>query len=218
LDAPLTGAHTIEIVNNCPSRTAGNKDRVTFWDFEITGYIVNEVAPVISYPESTADFSKFSANTSYSAYTSNGWKTTNAAIFQGGASDSAPTFKCIGSTSATKAVCLNGKTSGKGTLTSPTLTNGLSKLTFNYANVYSENNGVDITITIKDASGNTIATTRLDNNSVTQYKAYEFVWELEAPIEGDYVIVISNNGPSNNSKNKDRVSIWNVTMTGYVVS
>ena len=168
----------------------------------------------------TADLGTLSANTSYGSYkTTSGWQTTNSAVVQGGASNSNPTFKALG-TSATKGVVLNGKTSAKGKLVSPTISGGVSKLTFNYTNVFSESKGVDITITIKQ-NGAVVATKQLDNNSVTQYTAYEFVWDLEAEgiaVTGDFTIEISNNSPSNSTSNKDRVAIWNIEWTNNPVA
>ena len=92
----------------------------------------------------------------------------------------------------------------------------LSKITFNYTNPFSETNGVDITITVKQ-NGTAVATKKLDNNSVTKLTAYTFTWDLEAEgvaVTGDYTIEITNNSPSNNSSsNKDRVAIWNFEWT-----
>lgn len=168
-----------------------------------------------AYETFTADFDTIaSANSSYGTYkTKAGWQGTNCAVVQGGSSDSNPTFKVLGATSATKGYVLNGKTSAKGKLVSPTLSGGISKITFNYTNVFSESNGVDITITIKQ-NGTAVATKKLDNNSVTQLTAYTFEWDLAGEgvaVSGDFTIEITNNSPSNNSsKNKDRVAIWNL--------
>ena len=165
----------------------------------------------------TADFNSVAnTNTSYTTVTTtDGWKATNAAVLGGGTSDSNPKFKVIGD-AATRAFAINGKTTTKGTITSPTLNGGLSKLTFTYANCYSESNGVDITITIKQ-NGEVVATKRLDNNSVTKLTAYEFVWDLEAEgvaVTGDFTIEITNNSPTNKSSgNADRVAIWNLQWT-----
>ena len=172
------------------------------------------VAP--AYETFTADFNSVSAtNTSYTKVTTkSGWVSTNTAVFQGGTTNSSPTFKAIG-TASDRGFALNGKTSGKGKLTSPTLTGGLSKLTFGYANVFSESNGVDLTVTIKQ-NGTTIATKKLDNNSVTQYTAYTFEWDLldeGIAVTGEFTIEIANNSPSNSSKNKDRVCIFNLQWT-----
>ena len=160
------------------------------------------------------DFNTVAANSSYSARTTTaGWKGTNCAVMQGGTSDSNPTFKFIGSTNATRAFTMNGKTSAKGQITSPTLTTGCGTLSLKYGHAFSESNGVDFTVTIKQ-NGTAVKTYKVDVNSITQNKAY--TWEQEVNVAGNFVIEITNNCPSNNSsKNKDRVSIWDVEWTGY---
>lgn len=160
------------------------------------------------------DFNTVAANSSYTTRTTTaGWKGTNCAVMQGGTTDNNPTFKFIGSTNATRAFTMNGKTSAKGTITSPTLTTGCGKLSLKYGNAFSESNGVDFTITIKQ-NGTAVKTYKVDVNSITQKKAY--TWEQEVNVAGDFVIEITNNCPSNNSSsNKDRVSIWDVEWTGY---
>ena len=160
------------------------------------------------------DFNTVAANSRYtSRTTTNGWKGTNCAVMQGGTSDNNPTFKFIGSTSATRAFTINGKTSAKGTITSPTLTTGCGKLSLKYGHAFSESNGVDFTITIKQ-NGTAVQTYKVDVNSITQKKAY--TWEQDVNVAGDFVIEITNNSPSNNSSsNKDRVSIWDIVWTGY---
>ena len=159
------------------------------------------------------DFSTVSANSSYTTRTTtNGWKGTNCAVMQGGSSDSNPTFKFIGSTSDTRAFTMNGKTSAKGVITSPTLTTGCGKLSLKYGHAFSESKGVDFTITIKQ-NGAAVQTYQVDVNSITQKKAY--TWEQDINVAGDFVIEITNNSPSNSTSNKDRVSIWDIEWTGY---
>ena len=162
----------------------------------------------------TANFSSLSANSSYGSHNVNGWKATNSAILQGGSSDNNPTFKSLlGTSSSVKAVCINGKTSAKGTLTSPTLTSGISKLTFNYGYAFSESNGVSLHVAIKNTAGTVLAETDVKNTSLAKLKAAEYVWALETAIEGDFVIVFTNNSPSNSTSNKDRYAIWNISWT-----
>jgi hypothetical protein len=81
-----------------------------------------------------------------------------------------------------------------------------------YGNVFSESNGVDFTVTIKQ-NGAAVQTYRVDENSITQYEAY--TWSQDVNVAGDFVIEITNNSPSNSTKNKDRVSIWDIEWTGY---
>lgn len=162
-----------------------------------------------------ADFNTISNTTaSYvTSTTASGWKATNCAIMGGGTSDSNPKFKVFGDAS-TRAITLNGKTSAKGKLVSPVLADGVKSISFKYTNVFTDKNGVDITITIKDKDGKVLTSKRLDDNNVTQKVAKEFTWVLETPVTGEFVIEITNNSPSNNSsKNKDRVSIWEFEWT-----
>ena len=165
-------------------------------------------------PGGRDDFKTVAADSGYGTRTTtNGWKGANCAVMQGGTADSNPTFKFIGTTDATRAFTMNGKTSAKGKITSPTLTTGCGKLSLKYGNAFSESNGVDFTITIKQ-NGTAVQTYRVDVNSITQTKAY--TWEQDVNVAGDFVIEIINNSPSNNSsKNKDRVSIWDIEWTGY---
>ena len=162
-----------------------------------------------------ADFNTI-ANTTGSYVTSttaSGWKATNCAIMGGGTSDSNPKFKVFGDAS-TRAITLNGKTTAKGKLVSPVLADGVKSISFKYTNVFTDKNGVDITITIKDKDGKVLTSKRLDDNNVTQKVAKEFTWVLETPVTGEFVIEITNNSPSNSSSsNKDRVSIWEFEWT-----
>lgn len=171
----------------------------------------------VSAKESTGgrdDFNTVTATSSYiESTTKNGWAATNCAVMQGGSSDNNPTFKFIGSTNTTRAFTMNGKTSAKGKITSPTLATGCGKLSLKYGHAFSESNGVDFTITIKQ-NGTAVQTYKVDVNSITQKKAY--TWEQDVNVAGDFVIEITNNSPSNNSSsNKDRVSIWDIEWTGY---
>lgn len=157
-----------------------------------------------------ADFETMgAASGSYATRTStNGWVATNAALLTGGTADQNPKFIFLGD-SSTRAVTLNGKTSAKGKLTSPTLTGGISKLTFKYGHAFSESNGVDVTINIIQ-NGAVVASYHLDVNSITQKTAYDFTWTLEEEVTGDFTIEIVNNSPTNSTSNKDRISIWDL--------
>jgi hypothetical protein len=150
--------------------------------------------------------------------TTSGWTAVNAAVLTGGTKDANPVFQFIGATADSVAICLNGKTTTVGKLTSATLQGGISKLSFSYGNAFSESKGVDITINILQG-GAVVATTTLDNDSVTQKTAYEFVWELDNVVNGEFVIEIVNNCPSNNaSSNKDRVAIFNFSWDSAPVA
>ncbi len=178
---------------------------------EFCGQTIGGDAPV--YESFKADFNTVSAtNTSYvKSTTTSGWVATNCAVVKGGTSNSSPAFIALGDATE-RGFVMNGKTSAKGSIVSSTISGGISQLSLNYANVFSESNGVDITITIKQ-NGSVVATKKVDNNSVTQYNAYEVIWDLAAEgvaVTGDFTIEITNNSPTNSSSNKDRVAIWNV--------
>ena len=159
------------------------------------------------------DFNTVAADSGYGTRTTtNGWKGTNCAVMQGGTSDSNPTFKFIGSTNATRAFTINGKTSAKGTITSPTLTTGCGKLSLKYGHAFSESKGVNFTITIKQ-NGTAVESYNVVKSSITQKTVY--TWEQDVNVAGDFVIEITNNSPSNSTSNKDRVSIWDIEWTGY---
>ena len=171
---------------------------------------------VVNNETFTADFNTVTnTNTSYvNSTTTSGWVATNCAVMCGGTSDSNPKFKVFGD-AATRAFTMNGKTTAKGSIVSPTISGGISYLSFNFTNCFSESKGVDITITIKQ-NGVAVATKKLDQNSVTKLNAYTCEWDLAAEgvaVKGDFTIEFTNNSPSNSTSNKDRVSIWNVQWT-----
>ena len=154
------------------------------------------------------------ASASYAAHTStNGWVVENSALNAGGTNDVNPNFKVFG-TADDRAVTLNGKVTAPGKLTSPVLTGGISKLTFNYCQLFTDKS-FSATVSIKDAEGNVLASKVLEFTSGgttdDKYIVYEFVFELETPVTGDFQIEIVNNCPTQASGNKDRLSIWNIS-------
>lgn len=148
--------------------------------------------------ENKADLSTMgNANSSYSTRTStNGWVASNAALV---------------SIDNTVAPTLNGKTTAVGKLTSPLLSDGITTLSFKYANTFSESKGVSLKISIIQ-DGATVATDTLTkaNSDVTQKTIYTFT-SKDFSISGDFSIEILNLSPSNSTSNKDRVSIWDIT-------
>lgn len=151
------------------------------------------------YAEGSDDFQSFftKTNTSYSSVTTTaaGWSCTNAAILK---VDNyfAPT--------------INGKTSAKGTITSPTLTGGCGTLSLKYAYTYSEKNGVSFNVAIKQG-GVVVRQFDVVNKSATKGSIY--TWEQDVNVQGDFVIYITNNSPTNKDSNADRFSIWNIEWT-----
>lgn len=182
---------------------------------ETKEFVINVKAVSASEIKYYADLETLTANSSYTtSTTTNGWTATNCAVQTGGAegTNSGSAFNAFfGTDTNAKGVCLNGKTSAVGSLTSPTLKGGVKSISFNYGFGFSENNGVSLTVTVYSTDGSELAKTTCVNTSVTKLETYEFTWDLTSNnITVDCYIVITNNSPSNNSGNKDRTTIWNV--------
>ena len=158
------------------------------------------------------DFHTISAtNTSYvSGKTTAGWAYTNCAIFKGGTSDSSPAFKMIGDAS-NRALCMNGKTTAVGTITSPTLTTGCGTLKFSYGLPFADTK-IKFRVDIKQ-NGAVVKTFTIEKSSASKYTKYSH--EEAVNVAGDFQIVFTNLSPSNSKSNKDRTAIWNVVWTGY---
>ena len=101
---------------------------------------------------------------------------------------------------------LNGKTSTVGTLTSPTLSGGMTKLSFNYGAAFSDKN-LAFRVDVKQ-NGNVVKTWTVNRTDITTKTAYTF--EEACNIQGNFTIEITNLCPSNSTSNKDRLSIWNL--------
>ena len=157
------------------------------------------------------DFHTISAtNTSYvTGKTTAGWNYKNCAIFKGGTSDSSPAFKMIGDAS-NRALCMNGKTSAKGTITSPTLTTGCGTLKFNYGLPFGDTK-IKFSVDIMQ-NGTVVKTFKINNASATKLTKYSH--EETINVAGDFQIVFTNLSPSNSTSNKDRTAIWDVEWTG----
>lgn len=150
-----------------------------------------------AFAQGKDDFSTISTNTSYSSRKSTaGWTATNAAV------------KKVGDYTS---LTINGKTSAFGTITSPTLTGGCGVLTLNYANTNNESNGVSFHVDIKQ-NDDVVKSFDVINKSVTKETVYSYTSEA-LNVEGDFVIYIKNNCPSNKNSNADRVSIFNISWT-----
>ncbi len=151
---------------------------------------------------------------SYGSYNSTaGWSVVNSVILQGRATDGEdknPVYGFIGDAS-TFAVCLNGKTTAVGKLTSPTLSGGIGTLTLNYGLPYSDTK-FNCTVNILQG-GTVVASADIAPESITKLTKYDFSAELN--VAGDFVIEIVNNSPSNSTSNKDRSAIWNISWTEY---
>ena len=159
---------------------------------------------------------KLNGDSSYTAtYTTpDGWVSVNAAIQCGGSTVMNPQFPVIGADNTFKAPCLNGKVGAAGSLTSPTLTGGISKLTLVYTKMFTDTL-LSVTITVTDANGvaqSTVVSVELPKDE--KYVEYTFEWTLETPVTGDFTISIVNNCPSQATGNKDRMTILDLSWEG----
>ncbi len=155
------------------------------------------------------DLATIGEKTSYGAYSSTaGWATANAQVLK-------VNSKINSVAAGVFAAVINGKTTAVGSLTSPTIAGGVSRIKFNYANVFSESNGCKVKIEVKKDS-TTVAETTLTNNNMTQNTVYEYTWVLDAEVTGDCTIVITNLSPSQSTSNKDRTAIWNLAVYSAV--
>lgn len=117
----------------------------------------------------------------------------------------------LGSDTNTRAFCILANSTQVGTITSPVLTTGCGKLKFTYALSFTDKNGIDMTVEIKQ-NGATVKSFAVVNTTCAKYDILTF--EEEVNVAGEFQIVITNNCPSNNSSShKDRVSIWDVMWT-----
>lgn len=146
--------------------------------------------------------------------TTDGWVITNSAIQGGGASVMNPQYPVIGPDNTHKAVCLNGKTSAFGTITSPTLKGGISKLTMDYTKMFTDTK-LSVTITVTDLTTGAVYThvVEREENKDTKYVIWTDEWVLDTAIEGDFTIVIVNNCPTAQDSNKDRITILDLSWT-----
>ncbi len=178
------------------------------------GWLAGNIGAWAQSCDITDDFVTLTANTTYrTVTTTEGWTAVNAAVQQGGTIDSNPTFSFIGPDANTKAVCINGKISAVGVITSPTLSGGCFSISFEYGHSFSESNGAKFTVEIKQ-NGTTVWSEQVVNTSMSQYTAYEYT-KTGLTIEGEFTLVITNNSPSNQDSNNDRVSIWGICITNY---
>ncbi len=163
------------------------------------------VASVVAMAQGSDDFSTLSPNNSYlSGTTAGGWAYENAAIQNSGNSE------IFGEAVA---VCINGKTSAVGKITSPIIEGGIGTLTLNYAYIFSESKGVSFNVSILQG-GTEVFSQNVVNESLE--KSTADAETIEANISGnDLQIVITNNCPSSSTSNKDRYSIWSISWTAY---
>lgn len=149
---------------------------------------------------------------SYGNFTSTaGWVANNCNLLIGGTADNNPTFQFIGlmpgsSTQYAMAVTINGKTSTPGTILSPVIPGGLTKLKFNYGQAYTDTKLAFVVNLIQNQQ--IVKTWTVTNDAPEKFKVYTF--EESANVTGNFTIEIINQCPSQLDSNKDRVSIWNL--------
>ena len=173
----------------------------------------NYVAPVAANKADLDTLNGGKHSSSYADYTStNGWTVTGCAINSGSTDSTStanPSFGCLGGADV-RAVTLNGGTDKTlGSVKSAVLSGGLSKLSFNYTNLFTDTK-FSVTVYIKDAQGNVLKeeVVSYDNPNKVKYEVRTF--ELEFAVEGDFIIEIVNNRPNGLTGNKDRATIWNI--------
>lgn len=176
----------------------------------------DDVVPPVVSDASRADFETAVRTSSYvTSNTAGGWILTNCAVQEGGDKDANPVYKLIGKVAGTdtwaKAVCMNGKTAAVGTIESPEISGGCGTLTLDYANIFTESNGVNFKIDVIKG-GSVVKTLTIDEDSVTKMTKYNY--SADVNVSGTFKLKFTNLCPSNNaSSNKDRVSIWNLCWT-----
>ena len=182
------------------------------------------IPPVPPFGGGSADFgtivlpqSKPTGDSSYTETytTAAGWITANSAIQCGGSTNMNPQFTVIGSDTSFKAICLNGKTSAPGKITSPVLVDGLSKLTVNFTKMFTDTE-LSVTVTVTELSTGNVYTYVIARSleKSDKYNVYTEEWVLETPVIGDFTIEIVNNCPTGQDGNKDRMTILSIVWEG----
>jgi hypothetical protein len=158
------------------------------------------------------DFNTVNANSAYTdRQTTAGWVGAFCAVQAGGTGANPVLPDLLGSDPNTRAFCILANATSVGTITSPVLTTGCGKLKFTYALSFTDKNGIDMTVEIKQ-NGATVKSFAVVNTTCVKYDILTF--EEEVNVAGDFQIVFTNNGPSKAaSGNKDRVSIWDIMWT-----
>ncbi len=194
---------------------------ITCGDVALTReFTVTVEAPVAGETKNYVNLDSLSLSSSYatSVKTADGWTIKNAQVHTGAASgvNTSTGFNAFyGTDTSVRGVCLNGKKSAIGSITSPTLNNGITKLSFNYGFAFSESKGVSLHIKVTGADG-TVVETDFKNSSVSQKTIYEYEWVLPTAISGDFTIEITNNCPSASTSNKDRTELWNLAWVSNI--
>lgn len=204
-------AEPIEIAEEMTIKAIAVKDGCEDSDIAVAEYTLRAAS---AFRGEFNSFNDGKTATNYLASVANatGWVAENCAVLSGNDADanSNPKFVFIDNSTETIAVCLNGKTTAVGKVTSPVLAGGIGTLTFKYGLPFGDKK-IGLKVTIYDAEGNVLATDEIANDSATKFEAYEY--SLPVNKEGDFKIEIVNTCPSSATKNADRVAIWNLTWS-----
>jgi hypothetical protein len=157
--------------------------------------------------------SKPNGDSSYTATytTANGWTSVNSAIQCGGSADINPQFTVIGPDNSHKAICMNGKVSAPGAITSPTLAGGVSKITINYTKMFTDTElSFDVIVTNLATGEKQTYNVAKTLDKSEKYVVYTAEIVLDTAIEGEFTIELVNKCPTGNTGNKDRTTILSI--------
>lgn len=207
-DEVVVSGDLVNYMGNTPQFTTGSKL------IKINGQGGDDPTPPSPGSDYKGDFDSFNGGTpksTYGTYTNaTGWEAVNSAILSGlaaGATEQNPRFAFIGG-EKTLAVCLNGKVSAPGTLTSPVISGGISKLTYNYGFAFAD---TKCTYKIQFIqNGSVVKEETVTLEGFTTKTAYEYSLD-NIGITGDFQIKFVNACVSNKTGNGDRIAIWNLT-------
>ncbi len=160
----------------------------------------------------SVDFSIFAGsdvkNNVYTDRSADGWTAKWCALATGGGDNvNSMVFPFLESAD-TYALVIDGSVARQGSLTSPAISGGISRLSFNYGFAFSEKKCA-FTVNIKQ--GREVKASKTETlDSIEKLKVYTFT--MDANVKGDFEIEILNNAYSQTaSGNKDRVAVWNMS-------
>lgn len=159
----------------------------------------------------SVDFSIFgeAPNNSYIDRSGDGWSAAFCALGIGAETDNVNAMKFSFVPLDKTCIILDGSIAKKGSLTSPTLSGGCSKVSFSYAYPYSEKKA-GFTVNVKQ-NGTVKATKTVTHDTITKLTELTFSMDVTG-VSGDFTIEIINDAYSQTaSGNKDRTAIWNLS-------
>lgn len=163
----------------------------------------------------TADLSTLNGGKNATGYsgryeTRRGWVASNCAVASGGEADKTEenVFTFMGDASVRGPV-LNGRIGGLGSLVSPVISCGVSRVEFSYGFPFEERKA-KFTVNLR-RDGAVVLSTSIMVENIESRRVYSFAWEVE--MSGDFVIEILNDGYTASSGDKDRLAVWNVRWT-----